>query len=89
MVAKNAHLGVDTFVSMFGAMAARSCMVAGGCSHHAAAPCFFWGTWLQAEINATNYAPVTGMSMLWIYGVGYLTSIGLGLMARLQDSQGA
>ena len=42
---------------------------------------FFWGTWLQAEVNATNYAPITEISMLWVYGVGYFTSIGLGLMA--------
>jgi TRAP-type C4-dicarboxylate transport system permease small subunit len=45
---------------------------------------FFWGTWQQAEINATNYAPITEISMLWVYGVGFFTSIGLGLMAVLR-----
>jgi TRAP-type C4-dicarboxylate transport system permease small subunit len=45
---------------------------------------FFWGTWQQAEINATNYAPITEISMLWVYGVGFFASIGLGLMAALR-----
>ena len=36
----------------------------------------FWGTWRQHEVNATTMAPVTGMSMIWVFGIGYVTSVG-------------
>lgn len=38
------------------------------------------GTWRQHEVNATNTAAVTGLSMIWVFGVGYFTG---GLMALL------
>ena len=41
---------------------------------------FFWGTWAQHEVNATNVAPVTGLNMIWVYGMGYVTSIGIGAL---------
>jgi len=41
----------------------------------------FWGTWRQHEINATNMAPVTGLSMIWVFGVGYLTSAAIAVHA--------
>ena len=45
---------------------------------------FFWGTWQQAAINASNVSPVTGLSMLWVFGVGYFTSVAIGLMVLLR-----
>jgi len=41
----------------------------------------FWGTWVQHEINATTGAPVTGLSMIWVFGVLYLTSLSIAAMA--------
>ena len=32
-----------------------------------------YGTWLQHEIITSNASPVLQMSMLWVYGVSYLT----------------
>ena len=32
-----------------------------------------YGTWLQHEIIASNASAVMQMSMLWVYGVSYLT----------------
>jgi len=40
-----------------------------------------WGTWRQHEVNATNMAPVTGLSMIWVFGVGYLTAVAIGLQS--------
>ena len=34
---------------------------------------FFWGTCKQSAINASMHAPVTGLSMIWVYGVGMFT----------------
>jgi TRAP-type C4-dicarboxylate transport system permease small subunit len=40
-----------------------------------------WGTWRQHEINATTSAAVTGMSMIWIFGLGYVLGVCVGLHA--------
>lgn len=81
---ENAHLGVETLVAKLGDVGRKVCMVLSDVFVIICCAVFFWGTWLQAEINATNYAPITEISMLWVYGVGYFTSIGLGLMALLR-----
>lgn len=81
---ENAHLGVETLVGRLGEGGRKVCMVLSDIFVILCCAVFFWGTWLQAEINATNYAPITEISMLWVYGVGYFTSLGLGLMALLR-----
>jgi TRAP-type transport system small permease protein len=78
---ENAHLGVETLVAKLGDNGRKVCMILADLFVIICCAVFFWGTWLQAEINATNYAPITEISMLWVYGVGYFTSLGLGLMA--------
>jgi len=45
---------------------------------------FFWGTWRQAPLNATNIAPVSGMNMLLVFGVGFFTAGGIGWMTLLR-----
>ncbi len=81
---ENAHLGVETLVSRLGDRGRKLCMILSDLFVIACCAVFFWGTWQQAEINATNYAPITEISMLWIYGVGFFASLGLGLMAALR-----
>lgn len=45
----------------------------------------FWGTWRQHQVNATTRSLVTGMPLIWVFGVGYVVSIGIGVLgvARL------
>jgi TRAP-type C4-dicarboxylate transport system permease small subunit len=81
---ENAHLGVETLVVRLGDAGRKVCMVLSDLFVLLCCGVFFWGTWQQAEINATNYAPITGISMLWVYGIGFFTSIGMGLMALLR-----
>ena len=81
---EHAHLGVETLVSRLGDRGRKLCMVLSDLFIIACCAVFFWGTWQQAEINATNYAPITEISMLWIYGVGFFASLGLGLLAALR-----
>jgi len=40
----------------------------------------FYGTYKQHGINATTRSAVTELPMSWVYGVGYITSIAMGLM---------
>ena len=82
---ENAHLGVDALVARLGDKGRLVCMVLSDLLILFCCAVFFWGTHRQAGINATNIAPVTGISMLWVFGVGYFTSLGIGAMtlARL------
>lgn len=44
----------------------------------------FRGTWSQHEVNATTASLVTGMPMSWVFGVGYITSVGIGVISLLK-----
>ena len=82
---ENAHLGVETLVQRFPRNGRLVCMVLSDLVILLCVAVFFWGTWKQAPINATMAAPVVGISMIWVYGIGFVTSIGIGLLvlARL------
>ncbi len=40
----------------------------------------FYGTLKQHQINASTRSAVTEIPMSWVYGVGYVASIAMGLM---------
>lgn len=82
---ENAHMGVETLVVRFGSSGRRLCMIVSDALVLVCCAVFFWGTWRQAPLNASNIAPITGISMLWIYGIGFFTSVGIALLtlARL------
>jgi TRAP-type C4-dicarboxylate transport system permease small subunit len=40
----------------------------------------FYGTLKQHQINATTLSGVMQIPMSWVYGVGYITSVAMGLM---------
>ncbi|MCA3624982.1 MAG: TRAP transporter small permease [Methylobacterium sp.] len=82
---EHAHLGVDALVRVLGPRGRWVCMVLSDILVLGCCVLFFWGSWKQAPLNYTNIAPVTGINMLWVFGVGLFTSIGIGAMvaARL------
>jgi TRAP-type C4-dicarboxylate transport system permease small subunit len=77
---EGSHLGVDTLVSRLSRAGKKICLVISEVLMLFCCGVFFWGTWLQHEINATNVAPVTGMNMIWVYGIGYVTSVGIAVL---------
>lgn len=77
---ENAHLGVESLVQRFGRSGRLICMVLSDIIILLCMAAFFWGTWKQYPINASMTAAVVGISMIWIYGVGFFTSIAIGLM---------
>jgi TRAP-type transport system small permease protein len=40
----------------------------------------FYGTWLQHDIIAGNASPVAQISMLWVFGVSYITGAAIALI---------
>lgn len=77
---ENAHLGVETLVQRFGSGGRLLCMVLSDLIILLCMAAFFWGTWKQYPINASMTAAVIGIRMNWIYGIGFFTSAGIGLM---------
>ena len=78
---ENAHLGVDTLVARFGDRGRTISMVLSDLFVVLCCAVFFWGTWRQAPLHVGNVAPITGMSMIWVYGFGFFASIGMGALA--------
>ena len=35
---------------------------------------FFVGTWKMHSLQVTNVSPVVGISMIWVYGIGYVVA---------------
>jgi len=78
---EGSHLGVDSLVKALPRGGKIVCLVASELLILACCAMFFWGTWRQHEVNATTMAQVTGMSMIWIFGMGYFTSVGIALVS--------
>lgn len=81
---EGAHLGVDALVRVLGPRGRLICMVFSDLLILGCSVLFFWGTYRQAAVNASNVAPVSGLNMLWVFGVGFFTAIGIGLMVGLR-----
>jgi TRAP-type transport system small permease protein len=75
------HMGVESVVALLGRRGRIVCMILSNLVILGVSALFFWGTWLQLPINASMKAPVTGLSMGWVYGIGFFTGAGCGLIA--------
>ena len=82
--AEHGHIGVETLVRRFGRRGRLICMAISNLIILFCAVVFFWGTWLQHDINASMTAAVVGLSMIWVFGVGYFTALGVGLIALIR-----
>jgi TRAP-type C4-dicarboxylate transport system permease small subunit len=81
---ENSHMGVETLVRQFPRFGRMFCMVASNAIIFFCSAVFFWGTWMQAPINASMTAPVTGLSMIWVYGVGFFTGGAMAIIALIR-----
>ncbi|MDO5528193.1 MAG: TRAP transporter small permease [Paracoccus sp. (in: a-proteobacteria)] len=78
---EHGHIGVETLVRMFGRRGRIICMAITQVIIIICAAVLLYGTWLQHPVNASMKAAVVGMSMIWVYGIGYFTSIGILMIA--------
>jgi TRAP-type C4-dicarboxylate transport system permease small subunit len=77
---KRAHLGVDIVVALLPVFGRKVCW---GISQAVMLVCciyIVYGTWLQHDIIAGNASPVAQLSMLWVFGVSYLTGAAIGVI---------
>ncbi|WP_243730706.1 TRAP transporter small permease [Rubellimicrobium sp. CFH 75288] len=77
----HAHLGVETVVRRLGPRGRLVCVALSNAIILLCAVVLVWGTWRQHAINASMTAPVVGLSMIWVFGVTYVTGLAVGAMA--------
>jgi len=75
------HLGMDNVVSRLPRRGKLICLAASQLLILLCCVLLVDGTWRQHSINATTAAPVTGLPMSWIFGLGYVVGGGIGLIA--------
>ncbi|MBO3761830.1 TRAP transporter small permease subunit [Ciceribacter sp. L1K22] len=78
---EHGHMGVETLVAMFGRKGRVICMALSNILIIGVSAIFFWGTWKQFPINWSMSAPVTGLSMGFVYGIGFFTGAGCVIIA--------
>jgi TRAP-type C4-dicarboxylate transport system permease small subunit len=77
---RRAHLGVDVVVLMLPALGRRVCWAISQVVMLVCCVYIVYGTWLQHDIIKGNASPVAQLSMLWVFGVSYLTGTAIGLI---------
>lgn len=77
---ENAHLGLDSVVRMLPRAGKKACFAISNFLMLVCCVLMFYGTWRQHHINATTMSAVLELPMSWVYGVGYVASISMGLM---------
>ncbi|MDK1373675.1 MULTISPECIES: TRAP transporter small permease [unclassified Sinorhizobium] len=78
---EHGHLGVETLVALLGRKGRIVCMILSNLVIIGCSAIFFWGTWKQLPINWSMKAPVTGLSMGFVYGIGFFTGAGCVIIA--------
>ncbi|WP_331376983.1 TRAP transporter small permease [Sinorhizobium chiapasense] len=78
---EHGHLGVETLVAVLGRKGRIVCMILSNLVIIGCSAIFFWGTWKQLPINWSMKAPVTGLSMGFVYGIGFFTGAGCVVIA--------
>jgi TRAP-type C4-dicarboxylate transport system permease small subunit len=72
------HLGVDTLVKALPLLGKQVCLVLSELLMLFCNGLFLLGTWKMHELQVTNVSPVVGISMIWIYGIGYVVAVVMG-----------
>lgn len=70
---EKAHLGVDTLVKHLPRAGKKTCLFISESLMLWCNGLLILGTWKMHDLQVTNISPVVGISMIWIYGVGYVT----------------
>lgn len=77
---KRAHLGVDVVVKMLPVWGQKICWAISQAIMLVCCVYIVYGTYLQHDIIQGNASPVAQISMLWVFGVSYISGAGIGLI---------
>jgi TRAP-type transport system small permease protein len=76
---EHGHLGVDTLVKHLPVMGKKVCLFLSEALMLLCNVLFFIGTWKMHQLQVSNVSPVVGISMIWIYGIGYIVAVVMSL----------
>ncbi len=74
------HLGVDTLVKHLPIGGKKVCLFLSECLMLFINGLFLLGTWKMHDLQVTNVSPVVGISMIWIFGIGYIVAVVMGII---------
>jgi TRAP-type C4-dicarboxylate transport system permease small subunit len=74
------HLGVDTLVKHLPRGGKKICLFLSETLMLYCNGLFMLGTWKMHDLQLTNVSPVAGLSMIWVFGIGYVASLVMGMM---------
>ena len=69
------HLGVDTLIKHLPVMGKKVCLFLSEALMLFCNGLFLLGTWKMHDLQVTNISPVVGISMIWVYGIGYVVAV--------------
>jgi TRAP-type C4-dicarboxylate transport system permease small subunit len=69
------HLGVDSLVRHLSLRGKQLCFFLSEILMLGCNLLFLLGTWKMHELQVSNVSPVVGISMIWVYGIGYVVSV--------------
>ena len=69
------HLGVDTLIKHLPVMGKKVCLFLSEALMLFCNVLFFMGTFEMHELQVSNVSPVVGISMIWVFGIGYVVSV--------------
>lgn len=72
------HLGVDTMIRALPLAGQKTCVFLSESLMLFCNTLFLMGTWKMHELQVTNVSPVAGLSMIWVYGIGYIVAVVMG-----------
>jgi TRAP-type C4-dicarboxylate transport system permease small subunit len=75
-----AHLGVDTLIKRLPLNGKKLCFFLSQALMLFCNVLFLMGTYEMHELQVTNVSPVVGISMIWVYGIGYVVSVVMGII---------
>jgi TRAP-type C4-dicarboxylate transport system permease small subunit len=81
---ENGHLGVDTLVGWLGMRGRVTCMILSDIIVLACCLILVTGTWKMHAINASQHAPITGLSLGYVYSVLYFAGGGIAFLTLLR-----
>lgn len=74
------HLGVDSLVRRLPLLGKQVCFLLSESLMLGCNILFLMGTWQMHELQVSNVSPVVGISMIWVYGIGYVVSVVMSLI---------
>lgn len=75
---ENGHLGVDTLIKKLPLAGKKFCVLLSELLMLFCNVLFLWGTYQMHDLQVTNISPVAGLSMIWVYGIGYIVAVVMG-----------